>query len=400
MLKQMLKLVWNRKRMNGLIIVEIFFSFLVLFAVATAGIFYFDNYRQPLGFSYESVWNIAVSESSSMRDMTEEQRQQMHVQFRQLLRELKNAPEVEAAGGIQMPPFEVGANQWNRTINGRQVFTYGNNGTDDLRDALGIEVLKGRWFLPSDDALDFEPVVVNERFVAEAFPSEDPIGKSISEPGSTGRQQRIIGVIRDFRQHGEFHGLYAYEFQRSGIEHGGHRLQNIAVKLRAGVGSEFEERLLAKLQAINRNASYKVTPVERMRRSHMKLVLTPLVAAALVAAFLITVVGLGITGVLWQSVARRSREIGLRRAVGSPAGGIYSQVLGELTIITSIGVLFGVLLVVQLPLLDLASFLSTRIYVLSLAVSVALIYVLTLAAGLYPSWLATKVQPAAVLHAE
>jgi len=111
-------------------------------------------------------------------------------------------------------------------------------------------------------------------------------------------------------------------------------------------------------------------------------------------------VGLGITGVLWQSIARRSREIGLRRAVGSPAIGIYSQVLGELAIVTTIGVFFGVLLVAQLPLLDLASFLSTRIYLLSLMSSVALIYVLTLVAGLYPSWLATKVQPATVLHAE
>ena len=400
MVKQMFKLVWNRKKTNVLIIVEIFFSFLVLFTVATLGIYYFHNYRQPLGFSYENVWNIAISESSSMREMTDEQRQQMHRQFQQLLRELKDVPEVEAAGGIQMPPFEVGANNGNRTINGRQVFTYFNWGTDGLRDALGIDVVKGRWFQSSDDALDFDPVVVNEQFAAEAFPSEDPIGKSISDPKSEEKQQRIVGVIRDFRQHGEFHGLYAYCFERSPVEGAGGRLQNIAVKLRAGAGPEFEERLLAKLQAIARNSSFKIAPLDRMRRSHMKLVLTPVVAAALVAAFLIAMVGLGITGVLWQSIARRSREIGLRRAVGSPASGIYSQVLGELAIVTTIGVFFGVLLVVQLPLLDLASFLSTKIYLVSLMSSVALIYALTLVAGLYPSWLATKVQPATVLHAE
>ena len=49
MTRHLLKLVWNRKRTNGLMILEIFFSFLVVFVVATLGIYFCDNYRQPLG---------------------------------------------------------------------------------------------------------------------------------------------------------------------------------------------------------------------------------------------------------------------------------------------------------------------------------------------------------------
>ncbi len=60
MMRHLFKLVWNRKRSNALIILEIFFSFLVVFIVATLGVYFWDNYRRPLGFSYQDVWRIEV----------------------------------------------------------------------------------------------------------------------------------------------------------------------------------------------------------------------------------------------------------------------------------------------------------------------------------------------------
>jgi putative ABC transport system permease protein len=60
MIRHLLKLVWNRKRMNALIILEIFFSFLVLFVVGTLALYLWDNVRQPLGFSYTDVWTAEI----------------------------------------------------------------------------------------------------------------------------------------------------------------------------------------------------------------------------------------------------------------------------------------------------------------------------------------------------
>jgi putative ABC transport system permease protein len=68
-------------------------------------------------------------------------------------------------------------------------------------------------------------------------------------------------------------------------------------------------------------------------------------------------------------------------------------------VLTSIGLIFGVIIVVQFPLLDLIG-INMKVLAFGLFVSLALIYALTLAAGLYPSWLATKVQPAEALHYE
>lgn len=55
MIRHLIKMTWNRRRTNVLLIAEIFFSFLVLFAVVTLSIYYLDNYRRPIGFSYDDV---------------------------------------------------------------------------------------------------------------------------------------------------------------------------------------------------------------------------------------------------------------------------------------------------------------------------------------------------------
>ena len=111
-------------------------------------------------------------------------------------------------------------------------------------------------------------------------------------------------------------------------------------------------------------------------------------------------VGLGMVGVLWQSITRRSREIGVRRAMGATAGAVYRQILGELLVVTSFGLLLGLGVVVQFPILQIMGWVSGAVVTTSAAISMALIYALALAAGLYPSWLAARVQPAVVLRSE
>jgi putative ABC transport system permease protein len=106
-----------------------------------------------------------------------------------------------------------------------------------------------------------------------------------------------------------------------------------------------------------------------------------------------------LVGVLWQNVTQRTREIGLRRAKGATQQHVHAQILGELFVLASIGVFLGFIVVVQFPLLDLIG-IEARVFAFGLGVSLVLIYALTLTAGLYPSWLATKVQPAEALHYE
>ncbi len=125
-----------------------------------------------------------------------------------------------------------------------------------------------------------------------------------------------------------------------------------------------------------------------------------MLAFGLVTGFLLLMVGLGLTGVLWQNVTQRTREVGLRRAKGATARRIHAQILGELAVMTSLALLAGVVVVIQFPLLDLLGFVRPGVFGASLAVSIATLYVVTVVCGLYPSRLATRVQPADALRYE
>lgn len=155
-----------------------------------------------------------------------------------------------------------------------------------------------------------------------------------------------------------------------------------------------------RLRSVMKDRTIQIEPLDRARKSHMRLVLAPMAAASLVAVFLIIMVGLGMVGVLWQNVSRRTKEIGLRRALGGTAGDVHRQVLGELLVIATAGLLLGMAVVVQLPLLEIVDWMSPGVFTVGLIVSLLVMYGLTIAAGLYPSWLATKVQPAGALHYE
>jgi putative ABC transport system permease protein len=70
---------------------------------------------------------------------------------------------------------------------------------------------------------------------------------------------------------------------------------------------------------------------------------------------------MGLMGVLWQSVTRRTQELGLRRALGATASAVRNQVIGEIVVLTTIALLAGSVLFLQLPLLGVLSFVGVGV---------------------------------------
>jgi putative ABC transport system permease protein len=397
MIKHLLKLVWNRKRSNFLIVVEIFFSFLALFAVVTFGVYYADNYRHPLGFSYENVWNIDIDmKLSTDDDWTPE----MVETTRQLLLALESFEAVESVAGAMDPPYALGGRTSVFEYNRRTLLSDFNEVTDSFPEVMGLQLVRGRWFEKADDAQNWDPVVINQRLSRELFGPEDPLGKNIAPEGAE-RESRVVGVISDYRHDGEYAALSNFLFERKKMGDPAHRPpRKLLIRVRPGTTAAFEETLNKRLQAVARQWSFEIQPLTQLRETSHKLSLAPVIAVGVVAAFLLIMVGLGLVGVLWQNVTQRTKEIGLRRTQGATAGHIYAQILGELLVMTSIGLGLAIIVIVQFPLLDLIGFVSAKVYLYSLAVSLAVIYVLVVLTGLYPSWLATKIQPAQALHYE
>jgi len=323
MIKHLIKLVWNRKRFNFLITVEFFFSFLTLFCVILAGVYFADNYRHPLGFIYENVWNVSIDMKQASDDFHSPEQVET---ARQLYLALREFDEVEMAAGVHISVFGSGGIGNATEINGQRVFYNANEVTDDFNKTMGLTLLNGRWFSKEDDGVSWQPVVINLRLARELFGDEDPIGKNMSPNNE--QETRVIGVITDFRQWGELSALGNYLFRRKNLNDVNQRPpRNLAIKLRPGTPRAFEEKLVTRLQAVAKDWSFDVRPLAEMRDSSLKLQLAPLMAGALIVGFLMIMVALGLTGVLWQNVTQRTKEIGLRRANVATSLRIHRQIL-------------------------------------------------------------------------
>ncbi|HEV2853313.1 MAG TPA: FtsX-like permease family protein [Thermoanaerobaculia bacterium] len=401
MTRHLFKLVWNRKRTNALIILEIFFSFLVVCLVATMGVYFWDNYRRPLGFSYQDVWKIVVDTNAAEKESEAMAAGRLKT-FARLLREVQALEPVEAAAGSLISPYDQGGWTSNMEIEGKPVEMDANVATVGLADVLKLELVAGRWFEEADEARAWTPTVIDQDLAREAYGDENPIGRQFGGGGrGSEKPNRVVGVVREFRKGGEFSAQGNFMFQFLSLEKPSFfQPQVMLVRLRPGTPAAFEEDLVRLLQGVAPEWSFQVQPLTQARESTFRLFLTPLVAGGIVAFFLLLMVGLGLIGVLWQNLLQRTRELGLRRAAGASRSAIHRQVLWEQAILTSLGVLLGVLVVVQIPILDLIGFIRPEVFAAGLGVSMAAIYLLAVLCALYPSAMASRLQPAEALRYE
>ena len=415
MTRHLLRLIWNRKRQNFLLTLEIFFSFLTLFSVVLLTVHYASNAKRPLGYDIDRMWSITVDRKESDEDPAVKARHRET--YRQLLSTLHEMPEIEVVAASFTGPYANSS--WGsrtRLVGGRQVDYGVNSVTDDYLDLLHIPLVAGRWFSREDDAATWKPVVLNRRLAEEIFGDANPVGQIIKEerdpndpppdPNDTPEVKRVIGVVEEFRQSGELSSSGNYLFYRMRLDGPDPKAslpERIFVRLRPGTTAAFEEPLVKRAMAVANSWSFEVQPLDTMRRDKLRQYTLPLAIVGTIAVFLLLMVALGLTGVVWQSVTQRIREFGLRRAKGATIPNVRTQVLVEMMIMTSIALVVGVLLVAQLPLLPLPTEIAVvpaGVFVASIAISVAAIYLLTLACGWYPSRLATKIQPAEALHYE
>ena len=218
--------------------------------------------------------------------------------------------------------------------------------------------------------------------------------------------KRVIGVVEDFRQDGELSSIGNYLFYRMRLDPPNPKAalpERIYVRLAPGTTPAFEETLVKRAMAAAGAWSFEVEPLDTMRVDKLREYMIPLMVVGTIAGFLLLMVGLGLTGVVWQSVTQRIREFGLRRAKGATIRDVRAQVLTEMMIMTSLALLVAVVLVAQLPLLPLPSemqVIPAPVFIVSIVISVIAIYGLTLLCGWQPSRLATRIQPAEALHYE
>lgn len=396
MITHLLKLVWNRKRANALIVAEIFISFLVLFAVLAATTTFATRWNKPLGLQWKQVWDVSMDFDV---DAGEKADPALHAAMFRMIDEARAFPEVAAVAISNTPAFSFSTSEGTRDINKREVTLKYDDVTDGFADVMQMKVIRGRWFNSEDDASPYWPVVLAADAAEQIYGNEDPIGKKIEESETV--THIVVGVVETYRKDGEVAGPDNMMFRRIAPNAAYGRLgSHLLVRVNPGARADFEQTLASRLEQIMPNVSFRVRHMERMRTNMLRTRLAPVVVGGIVGAFLIAMVALGLTGVLWQSVTRRTREIGLRRAMGASGPGVHRQILAEVALLATMAVIAGSIVILQLPILGAFQYVTRSAFTLGFAGAVATIYALTILCGLYPSWLASRLTPADALRYE
>lgn len=408
MTRHLLRLVWNRKRSNALLLLEVFFSFVVVFVVSTAAAFAISAWRRPLGFEWKNVWMVSADDQGNHHQRysrddaagkpVADPRQAI---LERMLAELATLPEIEAVAAVPMAPFASGSMVSSWTENGREISSEIVGATQDLDKVLGIRVVSGRWFEPADAQAPWTPVIINRSLEKAIGRGESLVGKPLREPSEGETEDRVVGVVADFRRSGEIAPAGNIFLRLARVGHPDDVPgQNLLLRVRPGTPASFEESVIRRLQAIAPDWSFEGKPLEQARASALRSRLAPFAIGILVAGFLMLMVSLGLLGVLWQNLVRRTREIGLRRAVGASAADVRRQVLLEQLLLASLAMALGLVLVLQLPLLGLTSLVGVPAFATGVVAAVLVVLAITLLCSLYPAAIAARLEPADALRYE
>jgi predicted permease len=280
-------------------------------------------------------------------------------------------------------------------VNDRQV-------SPDYLPTLKASLVRGRMFARDDDATKPKVILINQALARKYFPGEDPIGKKVGgyalKPDSI---REIVGVVADLREGTLDSDIWPAEYESI--------YQSPSTYFAVAVRTAQDEKailpaLVRTVRSIDSNLGVygegtMIGQIESSQSSLLHRFASWLVGGFAGMAFVLGVVGL--YGVVAYSVSQRTREIGVRMALGAQRASIYKVVMRQAGWLTAVGMGIGLVCAVGASMLMRKILFGVQAWDVPTLAGVALVLgAASLAASLLPAHRAASVNPTEALRAE
>ena len=395
MMRIFFKTIWNNRRRNILVFIELFMISLVMVNLTIYLVNMLSIYRIRNCYDTHNVVLVNISKKSDEDKKITEQ------SFQNLKKVFSSNSFVESVSmsnsaipynyNVEVDEFKHDNDHFNLSL--RQVDI-------DYAKVMKITPISGRWFDETDLGKAVPPVIVSKE-IDEKYFKGDALGKRITQDKNL---YEIVGIVERFKRSDiESPSPFAYFFKDSVKAELNYWETSMLIRTKENKTGDMlavaESQVYSTLNPENWTID-GLNSLENMRAQQNVMSYQSNYLTVIVALFIMINVFLGTIGILWYNTNLRIHEIGIKRALGSTGKRIKRLLITENLVIAGLALFIVILIMLQIPKLVYRGQTESGVLSWSIWISVIMMIILVLLSTWIPASIASKIHPAIALKTE